>query len=455
MRSVGSILSAALVGASLIACSSQPAPTAAISPSPYPTASPGPSPIALGPPQYRALWVDAFHDGIKSPSQVEKLVADAHRANLNALIVQVRKRGDAYFNISDEPRATDILGPTDFDPLAYVIQLAHAAIPRIEVHAWINTFFAGESSAIYVLHGAQWGNRASDGSTSGYLDPGVPDVQVYTHKIYMDVARNYDVDGLHMDFVRYPGMDWGYSPEAVALYKLQTGTAITPAPDDERWKAWRRAQVTSFVRNLHADLKILKPNVRLSGALICFGGGPASTADWPLTSAYGSVFQDWRAWLANAYIDFGVPMNYDSDWSSLEKDWFGRWLNFEKNSGFANRILTGVGAFMNYPEDTLAQLRRALADHVLGVAIYSYGSTSVYGNADFYGNAAVAADLPRQPYYQNVTKREPAATRGRLFNNSFMTQLSRPDIYWDVELGWVATTPVFTQPAEVPALPIS
>jgi hypothetical protein len=150
-----------------------------------------------------------------------------------------------------------------------------------------------------------------------------------------------------------------------------------------------------------------------------------------------------------------VPMNYDSDWSSLEKDWFGRWLNFEKNSGFANRILTGVGAFMNYPEDTLAQLRRALADHVLGVAIYSYGSTSVYGNADFYGNAAVAADLPRQPYYQNVTKREPAATRGRLFNNSFMTQLSRPDIYWDVELGWVATTPVFTQPAEVPALPVS
>jgi hypothetical protein len=153
-------------------------------------------------------------------------------------------------------------------------------------------------------------------------------------------------------------------------------------------------------------------------------------------------------------------MNYDSDWSSLEKDWFGRWLDFEKNSGFANRILTGVGAFLNYPEDTLAQIRRALAPsakghRVLGIAIYSYGSTSVYGNADFYGSASLASDLPRQPYYKGVNRRYTAAARGRTFNNSFMTQLERPDLYWDVELGWVATKPVFTQPAEVPPLPAS
>src|ERR1700674_932234 len=169
--------------ASLIACSStQRAATVAVSP------SPSPSPIVLGPPQYRALWVDAFHDGMKSPWQVEKLVADAHRANLNALIVQVRKNADAYFNRSGEPRAADILGPADFDPLGYVIQLAHASTPRIEVHAWLNTFFAGESSALYAQHGDQWGNRASDGSQTGTLDPGVPVVQIYTHKVFMDVA---------------------------------------------------------------------------------------------------------------------------------------------------------------------------------------------------------------------------------------------------------------------------
>jgi uncharacterized lipoprotein YddW (UPF0748 family) len=442
-----------VLGASLIACtSSQPAATVASSP------SPSASPIVLGPPQYRALWVDAFHDGMKSPFQVEKLVADAHRANLNALIVQVRKNADAYFNRSDEPRAADIIGPTDFDPLAYVIQLAHAATPRIEVHAWLNTFFAGESSGLFAQQGDQWGNRASDGSQTGYLDPGVPEVQIYTHKIFMDLARNYNVDGLHMDFVRYPGVDSGYSPEAVAQYMLQTGASTTPDPEDEAWKAWRRARVTAFVRDLHADLKVTKPNVRLSGALICFGGGPASAADWPLTSAYRTVFQDWRAWMANRYLDFGVPMNYDSTWSSLENGWFSRWLDFEKNSGFANRILTGVGAFLNYPEDTLAQIRGVLAasargNRVLGVAIYSYASTSVYGTDDFYGNASLAAGLPRQPYFDGVTHRDTAASRARTFNNSFMTQLSRPDLYWDVALGWISTKPVFTRPAALPALP--
>jgi uncharacterized lipoprotein YddW (UPF0748 family) len=446
--------SAILLAASLIACSSGPATTAITSP------SPSASPIAFGPPQYRAIWVDAFHDGMKSPAQVEKLVADAHRANLNALIVQVRKRGDAYFNVSDEPRATDIEGPPGFDPLAYLIRLAHAARPRIEVDAWLNTFFVGESSAVFKQHGAQWGNRTSGGSQTGYLDPGVPAVQAYTLKVLVDVARNYDIDGLHMDYVRYPGVDSGYSPEAVSLYKLQTGAKTTPAPDNQSWQAWRRAQVTAFVKDLHSELKRLKPNLKLSAALICFGGGPASATDWPLSSAYGSVFQDWRAWMVDGYLDFGVPMNYDSDWSSREKAWFGQWLDFEKNSGFANRIVIGVGAFLNYPEDALAQIRRALApsargNRVLGVSIYSYGSTSVYGTDDFYGDAALAADLPRQPYYAGVTNREPAPVRARAFNNSFMTQLSEPDLYWDVELGWVATKPVFTRPAQVPALPAS
>src|SRR2546428_4246401 len=200
-----------VAGALVLVCISCSGPSAAAT-VPSPTPSPSPIPIVFGASQYRAPWVDAFHDGIKSPAQVQKLVADAHRANINALIVQVRKAGDAYFNRSDEPRATDIQGPADFDPLEYVIALAHSAVPRIEVHAWLNTFFAGESSRVYVDHGTDWGNRANDGSTSGYLDPGGPEGQRYTHKDFMDAARNYDVDGPHLDFVRYPRRAWCYNP---------------------------------------------------------------------------------------------------------------------------------------------------------------------------------------------------------------------------------------------------
>ena len=187
----------------------------------------------------------------------------------------------------------------------------------------------------------------------------------------------------------------------------------------------------------------------------CGGGGPVDPSGWSLTSAYSSVFQDWRAWLVSGYLDFGVPMNYDSDWSARDKAWFGRWLGFEKDSGFANRVVIGVGAFLNYPEDTLAQIRRVLAtsaggNRVLGVAIYSYASTSVYGSDDFYGSPDLAGGLPRQPYAGGIKDQAGLAARARTFNDSFLTQLSHSDYYRDVKLGWVATQPVFTQAAPVP-----
>jgi uncharacterized lipoprotein YddW (UPF0748 family) len=404
------------------------------------------------------MWVDALHDGIKSPAQVEKLVADAHRANINALIVQVRKGGDAYFNHADEPRALDIVGSRGFDPLGYVIRLAHASTPRIEVHAWLNTFFVSEDSGVFVKNGAAWGNRANDGSTSGYLDPGIPEVQAYTHKIFMDVARNYDVDGLHMDFVRYAGANWGYTSTSLSLYMHDTGATAVPAPDDPRWQAWRRDRVTAFVRDLHNDLHAVKPGVKLSGALISFGGGPTTAAGWNFTSAYTSVFQDWRDWMVKGYVDFGVPMNYDSDWSVREARWFDQWLAFEKDSGFANRMVTGVGAFLNYPEDALAQIRRVLApsargNRVLGVAIYSYASTSVYGTSDFYGSADLSSSLPRQPYAGTTIGEAGLVQRAQRLNDWFMTQLSQPAYYSDVQLGRIHTQAVFSIPALPPALP--
>jgi hypothetical protein len=243
----------------------------------------------------------------------------------------------------------------------------------------------------------------------------------------------------------------------LSAYALETGTQGVPWSGDERWQAWRRARVTGFVRDLHDDLKREHPNVKLSGALICFGGGPLTPADWPRTSAYSSVFQDWKDWLSKGYLDFGVPMNYDSDWSGLEKGWFERWLNFEKDSGFANRVVTGVGAFLNYPEETLAQINRALApsargNSILGIAIYSYGSTSVYGTDDFYGYPDLAAGLPRQPYSGGIKDQATLALRARTFNDWFMTQLAQPDYYRDVQRGWVPTAPVFSQPALVPIL---
>ena len=433
------------------ACADQAAPP----PSPSPSASP----VALGPPAYRGVWVDAFHDGIKSAAQVEKLVADARRANLNALFVQVRKRGDAYFNRGLEPRATDIQGPAYFDPLAALIRLAHAQYPRLEVHAWVNTFFVGSDSRVYREHGEEWGNRTRDGQRGGFLDPGNPAVAIYTHDVLLDLVGGYELDGLHLDFIRYPdGGDWGYSPAALARFRLETGAQDVPQPADEAFRQWRRDQLTAFVRSLYQDLTARKPALKLSAALICYGRGPVSESEWRSTAAYTSVFQDWRSWLQEGILDLAVPMNYDSGYSPRQAGWFALWLEFEKDLQSKRKVLIGLGPFLNYPDDALAQIRQALApsthgNATLGVVLYSYASTSVFATEDFYLNPDLAGSLPRQPYYDGT--QDPAAlrARARTFNDWFWTQLSQPDYYRDPARGWVPTQPVFPEPAATPTLP--
>jgi uncharacterized lipoprotein YddW (UPF0748 family) len=410
------------------------------------------------PAEYRAFWVDAFHSGIKSPQQVDQLIANAQRANVNALIVQVRKRADAYYNDALEPRASDPeLAPAPYDPLAYLIKKAHAARPRLEVHAWMNVFHVGP--ALVAAH-PDWASvRLSTGKAGAYLDPGHPAAAAYTHDVLMHVVKNYDVDGLHFDYVRYSeGGDWGYSATSLARFHAAHGGTGDPTPNDPVWSQWRRDQVTGFVRDFYSAATAAKPRLKVSAALIAFGEGPTTDAEWRQTRTFREVYQDWRTWLEDGVLDFGVVMNYDREWSPLQKAWFNRWIEWEKDHQGIRRLLVGVAAYLNYPEDTFSQLQRARSpsaagNRVAGVAVYSYASTSPYATDDFYRNRAAADRLPRQPYARDW---DPAALleRAREFNEWFYEALSEETEY--VDPAWereIHTTPPFPTPASAPRFP--
>ena len=102
--------------------------------------------MAAPPPnEVRALWV--VREAMTSPDEVSKMVKRAKEAGFNTLIVQVRGRGDAYYNARWEPRASSLESEsTDFDPLAQTITEAHAA--GLTVHAWINTFLVADAAIL-------------------------------------------------------------------------------------------------------------------------------------------------------------------------------------------------------------------------------------------------------------------------------------------------------------------
>ncbi len=407
--------------------------------------------------EYRAVWVDAFHSGIKSAAEVDALVANAQRANLNTLIVQVRKRGDAYCNNSLEPRARDA-DPAPYDPLAYLLTRAHAANPPLEVHAWTNIFSVGSASQVMQTH-PDWATVKADGTVSASsLDPGHPDASAYTHDVLMHLVRNYDVDGIHFDYIRYPDNgDWGYNATAVAMFNAAQGRTGEPTAGDPAWCQWRRDQVTGFVRRFYQEALALKPKLKISAALIGYGSAPTSDADWQNSSAFSQVFQDWRGWLQEGILDFGVVMNYDREWSSSQKTWFDSWIEWEKDYQGTRRLLVGVGAYLNYPEQTFAQLSRArapsaLGNRVAGTAIYSYASSNVFSTADYYTDPAAAAALPRQPYTDSWDATF-LASRAAQMNDWFFGALSTPNSYRDPALGTISTSPPFPSRATIPVLP--
>ncbi len=357
------------------------------------TTLPGPASAQsdLDPPELRAVWVDAFHDGFKTPEQVDRLVAWARSANLNALFVQVRRRGDAYYLKSLEPRTQDPDFAPNFDALQYLIDKAHQGPQPLQVHAWLATLPIWHerdtppraANHPFNVH-PDWLMSRDDGETWAgvgqqgiyYLDPGNPDAARYTVDVYLNLIRNYAVDGIHLDQVRYyegQPLRWGYNAASVRRFNERFGRDVDsqPAPRDPDWVRWRRDQVTQLVRHIYQEAHALKPNIAVTAAVVTWGKGPATAEDWETQAPYASVLQDWRSWLQEGIVDYLLPMDYYRE-SGEQAGWFDTWTGWQARYPGKRAVALGLGAYLNLTDGSLAQLTRARALGALGVALYSY-----------------------------------------------------------------------------------
>jgi uncharacterized lipoprotein YddW (UPF0748 family) len=335
--------------------------------------------------------VDTFNPGLRNSAEVSRLVADARAGHFNALIVEVRKRGDAYYNSLFEPKAVDI-SPPDYDPLADLILKAHdtGTGPRLEVHAWMVAYnIWNQESALppqpdhpYRLH-PEWVTRSSTGATwdgSNYgFDPGHPSVQQHTFNVALDLVSRYDIDGLHLDYIRYAGKEWGYHPVSLDRFRALYGRTGTPDATDAQWQQFRRDQVTELVRKIYLNAIARKPPIKISAATITWAPGITTDAQWPGSAAYSHVLQDWRAWMEEGILDLNVPMAYFRH-TTHPWDW-SNWSQFAKDHRYQRHVALGTGVFINSIAHSILQFRSTrdpsptgnVAD---GLCAYSYAATS-------------------------------------------------------------------------------
>lgn len=309
---------------------------------------------------FRGLWVSAWESGIKTPEQVDRLVQRARDAGLTDLIVQVRKRSDAYYDSDLVPKAVDV--PAEFDPLDDLLRKAHAE--GIKVHAWLVMLLAHtprrdrppHPDSVLALN-PDWvtfsaaGRRMGAGEAEGlYLDPGLPEVQRHLVAVAKDLVERYAVDGVNLDYIRYPSRRWGYHPRAVWRYRRETGKTTTK--HRQAWDQWRRDQVSEIVQRVYQAVKGARPEVQVSADV------------WAsLSEARGNRLQDWEHWLRKGWVDFVAPMNYTADRTLFAT----RSAAIYKRNG-TRRVHMGV---IDSPH-TLAMADKALSLGGSGLVFYHY-----------------------------------------------------------------------------------
>ena len=354
-------------------------------------------------PELRAFWADTWHAAMRTPAEVDAMLRAARTAKANALFVEVRKRGDAYYISHYEPTAGDVA--SGFDPLAYLIQRAHNETPRMEVHAWLvmlpvwNSTTPPANPAHPLNRFPQWLTLNDSGANfdgSNYsFDPGNPEAADFMYRVALDVLRHYDVDGIHFDYIRFAGNRWGYNPVSVSRFNAAYGRTGQPAYNDSVWSQWRRDQVTQLVRRIYASAVALKPWCKVTAATITWGNGPTSESAWFSTSAYSAVFQDWRAWTEEGILDIAIPMCYYNHANSTYRTYFNNWITWTKNHRYNRSIAIGLGAYLNTLSNTLTQIDLARAPTAQGgysdgVVFYSYAAPNVdsSGNIQWFNPAA-------------------------------------------------------------------
>jgi uncharacterized lipoprotein YddW (UPF0748 family) len=362
---------------------------------------------AAGAEEVRALWV--VRTSLTSPAAIGAMVTSARAGGFNTLLVQVRGRGDAYYRHGLEPRPAALAGQPAFDPLATVIERAHAA--GIRVHAWMNVnLVAGVNEmpvarAHLVYRHPEWlmvpraladdlaavdprspaylerltrSVRAQSSEVEGlYLSPVSDASMKYTVAIVEDVVDRYAIDGVHLDYVRYPNADFDYSRATLAEFRrsviqelpavdrrrydarLAAGdTVIYTRTFPERWRAFRADRLTVLVSRLHAAIKARRPSAIVSAAV----------APEPLDAAEHRL-QNWHAWLDRDLVDVICPMAY-----TIDSAVFAAQIEGAHRIAGSHPVWAGIGAYRLTSAQIAANVQTTRRLGAAGVILFSYDS---------------------------------------------------------------------------------
>ena len=334
----------------------------------------------------RGVW---YRPNEKNLSDLKHILNVMQACHLNTLYVESFYNGDipgisTITGTNEEVKDGDF-GPYGKDYLKALISEAHQR--NIEVHAWVENFFVGEHIRFDKNYPQDFRMVNYDGSTiqgpadgnseimeNGFifLDPANPKVHEYVLSIYKELLTNYEFDGFHIDYVRYPNGNLdintsnGYSDYAMKEFKKRYGydckedvrELVKQPAINNQWIQYRCDKITLLVQEVVSLVRQIRPQCKISMAVV------------PETEyAIKNKMQDWVQWVKKGWIDITLPMAYYFGTSEIENA-TKHLVTFNDNKAFSYTGISpnyeGVSSMMN-----VYQIEACIQNHAQGYAIFS------------------------------------------------------------------------------------
>jgi len=274
--------------------------------------------------EFRGLWCHNARGvtGLTWDAAIKQM-ADA---NFTAIFPNMLWGGVAFYPSEVLPAAPGI--DAENDEVAKC--LAACRKYGVQIHVWKVNWNTGRQAPAEFLDKMRRAGRLqadSAGREEPWLCPSHPDNQKLEIDSMVELARRYELDGLHFDYIRYPDGDHCYCDGCRQRFSRAAGVKIEDWPADVRrsgalrqpWLDWRRENINVVVREVSRQARQVRPGIKISAAVF---------RNWP--SDRDGVGQDWKLWCEQGWLDFVCPMDYTpsdvqlSTWTTSQLGWAGK-----------------------------------------------------------------------------------------------------------------------------------
>jgi uncharacterized lipoprotein YddW (UPF0748 family) len=250
----------------------------------------------------RAWW---NHSGTGAyPGDWDRTCKELSEAGFNMIVPNMLWAGLAHYPSEILPQSSTYRQYGD-----QIAQCVAAAKKYgIEVHVWKVNHYLSNAPKEFVERLRREGRTQVSvrGEPENWLCPSHPENFKLELESMLEVARKYDVDGLHFDYIRYPGRRHCYCDGCRERFEAAAGVKVENWPEDcysgpleEKYHQWRCDQITRLVEAVSREAKKIRPSIKISAAV--FSNYPACRE---------LIGQDWVHWVRSGYLDFVCPMDY-------------------------------------------------------------------------------------------------------------------------------------------------